>query len=201
MCGEPSAIGADDGHGVVVVKMERDGVDNGCAAGVAPAGDRDGMARHEVAWIETSSERSDNGVHRGSIDAVAEEDAAERIVAPDSHPLALVAEYHFRERDRTGKGERGAVRRVAAVRTPCRLDEAVLPCLDADSDRDTPALALQAEQEPHLASDSHAPQVRPLLDRFADSVGIHGAHAGPVQQEGQAVATTDPKGLQFRLSL
>ena len=99
------------------------------------------------------------------------------------------------------RGSVVAVRRVAAVCAPCRLDEPALPCLDADRNRDALALAFHSEQEPHLAADTHPPQVRLFLDCLADSVGVHGAHTGPAQQDGQAVATPDAEGLQFRLDL
>ena len=201
MCGEPSALAADDGHCLVVVEVERDGVYNGRTVGVAPGGDGDGMARHEVARIEDPAQGPGNGVHREAADALAEEDTAERIVAPHRHAVAVLAKRHFRQRDRAGQRERGAERRVTAVCLPYRLDVAVLPGLDADRDRDAPSLAFYSEQQPHLAAHLHAPQVRPLLDRLADSVGVHGAHAGPAQHEGQAVATPGPKGLQFRLGL
>ena len=159
------------------------------------------MARHEVARIETAAQRLHDGVHRRAVDAVAVEDGAQRVVAPHRHLVAVVAEHHFRERDRTGEGERGAVSRVAAVRSPCGLDVAVLSCLDADGDRDAPALAVGAEQEPHLTADFHAPEIGPFLDRLADPVGVHGANAGSAQQEGQAVAAPDSEGLQLRLGL
>ena len=199
LCGEAPGLVANDGHGPVVAQVERDGVENGCACGVAPGDDRDGVARHQVARIETAAQRPRDRIGRGAIDAVTQQNAAQRIVAPHRHLLALVAEHHLGQRDRPGEGDPRAVRRVAALRSARRLDVAVLAGLDTDRDRDAPALAVGAEQQPHLAADAHAPQVRPLLDGLADPVGVHGAHAGPAQQEGEAVAATDTEGLQLRL--
>ena len=199
--GEPSAIGADDGHRLVAVEVECDGVHNGRTVGATPGGNGDGVARHEVARVEAPAQRAHDGVHCGAVDAMTAQDATERIVAPHRHAVAVVAERDLCQRDGSGKGEPGAVRGVAAVCAPCRLDEPALPCLDADRNRDALALVFHSEQEPHLAADTHAPQVRLLLDCLADSVGVHGAHTGPAQQDGKAVATPDAEGLQFRLDL
>ena len=199
--GEPPAIGADDGNRLVTIEVERDGVHDGRAARVAPGDDGDAMARHEITRIENPAQRLRDGVHRAAGDAMAVQDAAQRIVAPHCYAVAVLVERDLCQRNRTSKGDRGAVRRVAAVRAPRRLNEPALPGPDADCDRDAPLLTVYSEQEPHLAAYTHVPQVRLLLDRLTDPVGVHGAHAGPVQQDRQAVATPNAKGLKLRRGL
>ena len=163
--------------------------------------DRNVLSRHQVARVELRPQSADNGIPGRVVDTVTAENAHHRLVALHGHRAAVAIERDLRERDRTGEGHRGTARAVAVLCRAGRLDVPAGSRFDADRDRDATALAVYTEQEPHLTANRHAPKIRPFLDCLDDSVGFDGAHAGPFQQDGQAIAAPNAEGLQFGFDL
>ena len=135
------------------------------------------MARHQIARVEVRPQCAHDGVHGLPIDTVAVQDAADRLTTAHGHGAAVALECDVGERNGHGKGDTCAPCTVAALRRARRFDVPSRPRLDADRDRNALALALRSEQDPHLATDRHATQVRSLLDRLDDPVGVDGTHA------------------------
>ena len=197
--GEASGIGADGCHRLAVVEVERNAGQAGSAVCVSPRDNRDLVARHQVARVEVRPQRVHDRIHGLPVDAVAVQDAADRLTAAHGHGAPVTLERDLGERDGLGEGDTGAPRAVAALRRTGRLDVPSRPRLDADRDRNASALAIRPEQDPYLAADRHTPQIRSLLDRLDDPVGVDGAHAGSVQQDGKAIAAPEAEGLQLGL--
>ena len=170
--------------------MERNATQEGCAIRVAPSHDCEGVAWHQVAWVEGCTQCAHDGVHGHGVDAVTLQNARDRLIAPHGHGAAVALERHFGQRDGLSERNGGAARPVPAFLGAGSFDVSTGPRLDADRNRNAPTLALRLEQKPHLAADRHAPQVGLLLNCPADSVDVNGAHAGPGKQDGEAVAAS-----------